>query len=496
MRNFFKTLVKLSWIAVAILVVFTGCKKDDDDDDNGNPSGLQNGYYITGEGTALTELDSKGKMVIARNEVNQAARSQLLEIYLAVEGGTDGFNIVMVSGETQTTFGPGDDFDVVAEENRIADEPKVDFWRGSYTETEEKFTVPTDGLYHIIIDTELEIAVIAPVQWGIIGSATPAGWSNSTPLPQGAFDLNMLTFEAPEVALIAGEYKFRYSDGWKIVVDDAISSGGVTGVRVNTNYGGALNALVPGGSNIAHDEPGIYKITMTWSLEDGTSADVVFVREGDPTPEYPEELYMIGSALDTADTDDNGTPDGWQWELTDMPMIPVHSHPELFWRIVWLYEGQALKFAPGQEWVGDFGKSGDATDGVFAKGSQDVPVPAAGSGYYMVVVDLENETIEVNPAKVYGIGDAFGGYDTGVEANLFTVDNENMVIKFTDVPADGDLRMYAAATTLAADWWQAEFIILEGNIVYRGTGNDQERVAVTTGQDVTLNFMEGTGAIE
>ncbi|HLO57762.1 MAG TPA: SusF/SusE family outer membrane protein [Bacteroidales bacterium] len=494
-RNFFKTLVKLSLLALSFLVIFTSCKKDDDD--GGNPPVLvEDGFYVTGAGTALTDLDSKGMMKVAKNEVTQTARPQLLELYIAVKGGADGFSIVEVSGETKTTYGPGADFAVVPEAERLTDEPKVDFWRGSYTATETKFTVPSDGLYHVVIDTELEMVIIAPVQWGIIGGATPTGWSSSTPLTQGAFNLNTITFEAPEVVLLENEYKFRYSDGWKISLDEAYNNGTATaGLRVNTNFGGAVNALVPGGANIANATYAVYKVTMTWSLENGTTAAVTYVKDGDPLPEYPAQLFMVGSAVDTADTDDNGTPDGWQWELTNQEMVPVHSHPEMFWKIVWLYEGQAMKFAPGREWVGDFGKDGDATDGVFAKGSTDVPVPGA-SGYYIVVVDLANETIEVNPAKVYGIGDAFGSWDAGVEANLFTVDNTAGVIKFENIPANGNLRMYAKGSTLAADWWQAEFNIIDGNIEYRGTGGDQTAVPVTAGQTVTLNFKEGTGTIE
>lgn len=496
-RNIFKILVRLSLMAVAILVVFTSCKKDDDDDNGPEPPLVEDGFYVVGAGTALTELDTKGRMQVTRNEVTQTERSALLELYIAVEAGADGFNIVEVSGADEFTYGPGADFAVVPEAERVTDDPQVDFWRGSYTETATKFTVPANGLYHVVIDTELEIVIVAPVVWGIIGGATPSGWSGSTALTQGAFNLESITFEIPEIVLLENEYKFRYSDGWKISLDDTYNNGTATaGLKVNTNFGGTLTELVPGGANMVNETYAIYKVTMTWELGEGTTASVTYVRDGEPLPEYPEELYMIGSALDTTDSDDDGTPDGWQWTLTDVPMIPVHSHPELFWKIVYLYEGEGFKFAPVKDWIGDFGKAGDAVDGVFERGTENLPVPEAGSGYYIVVVNLETDSIEVNPAKVYGIGDAFGTWDAGVAANLFTVDNENMEIIFENIPANGNLRMYATGSTLAADWWQAEFAIIEGNIEYRGTGGDQEAVPVTAGQNVILNFKEGTGEIE
>ena len=38
-------------------------------------------------------------------------------------------------------------------------------------------------------------------------------------------------------------------------------------------------------------------------------------------------------------------------------LIPVHSNPHLFWRIVWIEAGtdQGFKFAPQADWIGDFG---------------------------------------------------------------------------------------------------------------------------------------------
>ncbi len=97
----------------------------------------------------------------------------------------------------------------------------------------------------------------------------------------------------------------------------------------------------------------------------------------------------------------------------------------------------------------------------------------------------------------FGIGDVFGSWDHTNPPYQFTVDNANEVIKFNDVANDGELRMHVAASTLdiGDDWWRAEFIIIDGNIEYRGRGGDQTRVSVTAGQDISLNFKAGTGSI-
>ena len=57
--------------------------------------------------------------------------------------------------------------------------------------------------------------------------------------------------------------------------------------------------------------------------------------------------------------------------------------------------------------------------------------------------------------------------------------------------------MYAAAPAGSdADWWQMEFNVFDGKIVYRADGDDQAAVAVTAGQKVTLNFNAETGSIQ
>ncbi|MDD4055299.1 MAG: DUF5019 domain-containing protein, partial [Bacteroides sp.] len=56
------------------------------------------------------------------------------------------------------------------------------------------------------------------------------------------------------------------------------------------------------------------------------------------------------------------------------------------------------------------------------------------------------------------------------------------------------LRMYHPFD--GVEWWQSEFNILDGNIVYRGTGDELGDVEVKKGQKVRLNFNDNTGVIE
>ncbi len=201
---------------------------------------------------------------------------------------------------------------------------------------------------------------------------------------------------------------------------------------------------------------------------------------------YPTDLYMTGSGVGEAD-------ENWNW-AGELQFVPVNSHPELFWKIVWMKGSGDFKIAPQAAWSGDFGITGDATNGVYTIGGDNIPVPST-AGYYMVVVDLANNTVEITDPQIFGMGDVFGGWDGGDPAALFTVDNDNSVIKFDGVPNSGELRMYVAAPTLNCDWWQAEFIVLNDKIEFRGTGGDQSRATVAAGDNISLNFRTGAGSI-
>ena len=483
-KQLFKSILALGIFSAAMMTGFTSC---DPEDEGGNDVLVEDGFYIKGAATALSDYDAKGMLSVTKNEVLQEDRSSLLEIYIAIKGGTEGFNLYEVAGKTVKTYGPGTDFAVVGEADRDTDEPKVDFWRGSLAETDAKFTVPSDGLYHVVIDKELGKVAVAPVVWGAIGSATPGGWGSSTPMPAKAFDLNKMEFEVAEITLTKSDWKFRYSDGWKIILDSELDlGGGNKGVKVNTNFGGSIAELEAGGDNFVNDTYGVYKVVITWELGKKTTATVTWVKEGEPLPEYPSALYLIGDGVGD-----------WDWANTDLPMVPVHSHANAFWKIVWMNATGSFKMAPGKEWKDDFGCADDATAGEidFLKGTKNIPVPGT-AGYYMVWVDLDRDSISIAQPEVYLIGATVGGWDAAVAANKFTVDNTNEVLTITKALVADNIRMHAWHKW-HYDWWQHEFNIIDGNIEYRGTGGDQTAVAVSAGsKTVKLNFKTGTGTIE
>ena len=134
--------IKLTWVILLAMFAFVACDPDEEEDvDPITTITVEDGYYVKGAGTALTEFDSKGQMKATKNEATGEERSQLLELYVAVKGGTDGFNIIKVSGSDQVVCGPGTDFALVDAANLDAEEPKDGLWKGSYAASATAFTV-------------------------------------------------------------------------------------------------------------------------------------------------------------------------------------------------------------------------------------------------------------------------------------------------------------------------------------------------------------------
>ncbi len=194
-------------------------------------------------------------------------------------------------------------------------------------------------------------------------------------------------------------------------------------------------------------------------------------------PALPETMYIIGDGVG-----------GWDWAgdyIVDM--VPVNGKPGQFWAIRYIEAGKGFKFCDVKEWKGDFTGLGEDTGYTVADGNCFV----AENGVYMIYVDVENKKLCVEPAKVFGKGECFGGWDADPVA--FTIEGDKIVGKTT---SDGEIRMYADCTISTAEWWAREFVFFDGKIAYRGNGGDQERVKVEAGKTVTLDFNAGTATVE
>jgi hypothetical protein len=492
-KNQLRKLLYLMSVLMLAAMVMVSCKKDDDDDDD--PILVEDGFYIKGAVTPFADLDFKGILAAGKNEVGQVMRPGMFEKYVALQAGATGFNIVQVSGQTTTTWGPATVESVSTD--GLNEQPNITIQKGTLGNT-GVFTVPTDGLYHVIIDTQTGVFVIAPVPyWAILGGSTALGWSDSQMPLVGGFSMTAMTFKIENLELREGNFKFRYGGGWKLEVN-------ADTIKANTNFGGEVNGtlpnltttLVPGGPDYLFDaaNEGVYTVTLDWTVADGFKSKLTKTGEVEPLPEYPEEMFLVGDA----------TFYGWETPgSTDEALmhkaaggVPTEG---LFWKIAHLEGGLGFKLA-AENW-GNPNLGFNEVDEFDAEG---VTVTDAGgnmsiatSGMYMIVLDLRNEMtkVSIKEAAVYGIGDAFGSWDAGVEANKFVVDNTAKTLTSPALVANGNIRMYTSHAWIP-DWWNAEFNVFSGKIEYRNDGGDQAAVPGTAGQVITLMFDDNTGTIQ
>lgn len=220
-----------------------------------------------------------------------------------------------------------------------------------------------------------------------------------------------------------------------------------------------------------------------------------------PPVEMPTKMYMIGSMV------------GWDWAKA-YEMVPVHSNPDLFWRMVYVPEGGQFKFNSAPAWDGDqYGTSATLKDnaGSGISGAADSDnIQITKGGWYLIIVKSEvagaklAHTVYVESPKVYLFGHTASGIWSFDDANLFSVpaDGDGYFVSnpfSEDSNSDAGVRVCVNLNNTeisGVDWWKSEFIILDGKLEYRGTGNDQARAQGKAGQRIYINFTNGTGKIE
>ena len=474
--------------ALALAFTFASC-----DNESKDPIDLDNvtedGFYVAGPATGAADIAADYMMTAGVNEVlmndekkpwAEAKRAGMYEKYIVLEGGKDFELLLYANGEKVRYSAALADYDT----KEIADNPTADYGmlkRGSLVTGADApaMKVEKTGLYHIVLDlnegNDLPFGaqiVVAPVTMGVRGGMN--GWG-FTAFPEPAQYTNEgITWVLEEQSLAkGGKFKFAYNHAWKIQLDDAGK------VKAHANLGeGAVN----GATDIAVEKGGLYKITLTYKLASGDISasfdyDIVCTQESS----LPTEMYAIGN--DFGD---------WKWDAESVvTMNAVHSHPGAFWAVRYMTTDTQFKFCAVKDWNGDFCKLGTNTGFVTPDNNQ-----VEAEGLYMIYVDLTNDFIVVEPAKIYGMGPVFTASGEGWAADVapFTVADKKATITTDNA---GNVRMYADAPAGSdADWWQMEFNVFDGKIVYRADGGDQAAVAVTAGQVVTLDFNTETGSIQ
>ena len=440
----------------------------------------QTTYYVRAYATAIDGTTIYGEEFTVTTTASLPALTTVVPVKTAELVTTDK-GIVEVSGGSISDVG-GTGITITERGVVISTKtaPTVSDDKRASKETANAFAVTVDNLRG---NTTYYIRAYAK---NSIGVAYGSEFSFTTPTA-----LPIVTTAAVESASITGSSAVVTGSYIEGGVDKTVT---VTGICWSTSAaptindskttdGGLTGAIKAGLTGLTLNTTYYARAYATSSIGTNYGAEVSFKTN-------PPSVYLIGDGVSSLTGND-----AWDWSKNDYPMVPVNSHPNLYWKIVWLNAAGGFKCAPEKAWGNDFGKTGDATSGIYAKGSDNIPVPGI-AGYYMVVVDVVAGKISISDPKVYLMGNTVGGWGTANPDALMTVDNAAKLVKITKTLVAGELRMYAWHPWFT-DWWQSEFIILSNKIELRGTGGDQTRVSVTDGEHtISLNFTTAAGSIQ
>lgn len=364
-------------------------------------------------------------------------------------------NVGGPEANSTSTIDPGNPYDVYKPELGKA-----------FPVGDKNIQIGVDGYFDVTFDYAAQTILIEEhnAAFSLIGEINGTSWNVDVIMTEDGG-----VWTSPVVS-IEGGFKIRFDFSWDNDKTYGVADGGFVVTP------GETFTLVQPGENIKVAEPGNYRVSFNPATMEAVVTAVNF----------PEHLYMIGAEFG-----------GWDWNSDGVvEMVPVLHNPDWgaeaegqFWTVRYFTAGQGFKFCAVREWKGDFW--GLTTNDGFVESGGNCTVTE--DGYYLVHIDLKREMVHVEPARIYGIGDCFGGWNEGMEDALFKTDGK--VLKATTA-GEGEIRMYAASSIATSDWWTREFVFFDGQIAYRGNGGDQDRVRVLMGQEISLNFNAGTASVD
>ena len=338
---------------------------------------------------------------------------------------------------------------------------------GTFDAGDKNIQIGEAGVYDITLNYSAEGSTILVEEhaaaYSLIGEINGDSWTKDVVMTEKDG-----IWSSP-VVNITGGFKIRYDFSW---ADE--NCYGAASKEFVVTIGTPFTAVQPG-ENITLPEAGDYKVAFNPTTKEVTVSAVAF----------PEHLYMIGAEFG-----------GWDWASDGIvEMTPVLHNPDWgasaegqFYTVRYFTAGEGFKFCATKAWSGDFWGL-DINDGYTEAGGN---CTVAESGFYLVHIDFKAGKVHVEPARVYGIGDAFGGWDEEMEDARFVADGK--VLKATVAKA-GNIRMYVASSIATSGWWTREFNVIEGKIVPR-LMDELPGVPALANQVVKLDFNAGTGAIE
>ncbi len=218
-----------------------------------------------------------------------------------------------------------------------------------------------------------------------------------------------------------------------------------------------------------------------------------------PEASFEEQLYVVGSSIQTAWT---------SWKVVP----PVYGLEGNYYTMIYVPDGGSFKWGTyEQDWRGyDRIRKFNDEAGAGLSTNDDGNIVVAKGGWYVlhfaaeIVGSSVQYDLNVYPGAAYIIGAAEGGAWSDSDANcLMTAPADNT--GEWESPAfvgSGELRAYIKVPGL--DWWRTEFTLYNGSLFWRNANivdnwaadvGSAYSVQVTAGQKLYVNFDMNTGEV-
>ena len=354
----------------------------------------------------------------------------------------------------------------------------------SLTQGGEGFTVPTEGLYQVVVNKARKELTIIPIQFTMQGdNALTEEGNNDVPLSDVTYDrlTHVVTWCNADSTkqLLPGKYIFKMNDGEKLSLRDSETENyNISTIYTGTAAAERTNQLdetfrpLTNQSAVKLKFPlkGKYSVKIQYSVLTGKFT-ARMGGKGVEVTGMSNDLYMCGSNFGVWNSND----------VVKMAPVGAVGNGE-FWHLCYLKAGQSVEWSTSKD--GSQLLSSWQTTQVVEMTS-DGKATVKTSALYLVYANLDRKLIAFETPQVYASGAALGDNEKPLEIN-----GSNMSIETTET---GNLNIFATSNQNARNWSTMQMTVRNGKIVYPGTSVDQmPGLPVSKGTTVTLDVVNNT----
>lgn len=354
----------------------------------------------------------------------------------------------------------------------------------SLTQGGEGFTVPTEGLYQVVVNKARKELTIIPIQFTMQGDdALTEEGNDDVPLSDVTYDrlTHVVTWCNADSTkqLLPGKYIFKMNDGEKLSLRDSETENyNISTIYTGTAAAERTNQLdetfrpLTNQSAVKLKFPlkGKYSVKIQYSVLTGKFT-ARMGGKGVEVTGMSNDLYMCGSNFGVWNSND----------VVKMAPVGAVGNGE-FWHLCYLKAGQTVEWSTSKD-GSQLLSSWQTTQGV--EMTSDGKATVKTSALYLVYANLDRKLIAFEAPQVYASGAALGDNEKPLEIN-----GSNMSIKTTKT---GNLNIFATSNQNARNWSTMQMTVRNGKIVYPGTSVDQmPSLPVSKGTTVTLDVANNT----